>query len=327
MNDDMGKAKDRITQKFLTVNPEITIGQIKEILAKKAREFETIGYVYVEDNDKKLVGVVSLKQILQENSETLVKKIMETKIINVAEDTNQENAVYLALKHGLRSIPVVDKENHLLGIITHKTILSIFHHETRKDILRFGGVHHKIKEIESLETPVTRLVKARLPSLFIGLLGGLVAAAIISNFESFLNEYIILAAFIPVIVYLSDAIGTQSQTLIIRMLALEPKFSFRTYLSRELKIGALLGFIFAISLFAAAFFGWGTLDLGIVIGLSIFFSMIFQAFFSTYVSVLLEKSGIDPATASGPIATIISDITTIAIYFCLAVFLLQIFMK
>jgi magnesium transporter len=154
-----------------------------------------------------------------------------------------------------------------------------------------------------------------------------VAAAIISNFESFLNEYIILAAFIPVIVYLSDAIGTQSQTLIIRMLALEPKFSFRTYLSRELKIGALLGFIFAISLFAAAFFGWGTLDLGIVIGLSIFFSMIFQAFFSTYVSVLLEKSGIDPATASGPIATIISDITTIAIYFCLAVFLLQIFMK
>ncbi|NJS41355.1 AAA family ATPase [Candidatus Gracilibacteria bacterium] len=120
-------------------------------------------------------------------------------------------------------------------------------------------VVHKIREIESLETPVTRLVKARLPSLFIGLLGGLVAAAIISNFESFLNEYIVLASFIPVIVYLSDAIGTQSQTLIIRMLALEPQFSFRRYLSRELKIGALLGLIFAVSLFAAAFFWLGNI--------------------------------------------------------------------
>jgi magnesium transporter len=326
LNDDIGIARDRTTQKFLTVNPENTIGHIKEIFSKKAREFETIGYVYVVDNEQKLIGVVSLKQILQEKNETLVKKIMTTKIIHVEENSNQEDAVYLALKHGLRSIPVVDKENHLLGIITRKTILSIFNHETRKDILSLGGVHHKIKEIESLDTPVTRLVKARLPSLFIGLLGGLVAAAIITNFESFLNEYIVLASFIPVIVYLSDAIGTQSQILVIRMLALEPKFSFQRYLSRELKIGALLGLIFAISLFVAAFLGWGTLDLGIVIGTSIFLSMIFQAFFSTYVSVLLEKFGIDPATASGPIATIISDITTIAMYFGLAVFLLHFFM-
>jgi magnesium transporter len=92
---------------------------------------------------------------------------------------------------------------------------------------------------------------------------------------------------------------------------------------REVKIGSFLGFIFAVSLFAAAFFGWGKFNLGIVIGLSIFLSMITQAFFSTIISVLFKKFGIDPATSAGPIATIISDIMTISMYFAIAVSLLH----
>ena len=317
------KIKDQITKEILTINPENNVGYIKEILTKKARQFEIIGYVYVVDHAQKLVGVISLKEILQENNETLAEKLMIKDVISIREDAHQEKVVHLALKHGFWSIPVVDKEKHLLGVIPHKTILSIFHHEVREDVLRSGGIHHKIKEIESLQTPASRLVKARLPSLFIGLLGGLVAAAIISNFESFLNEYIILASFIPVIVYLSDAIGTQSQTLVIRMIALEPNFSLRHYMLREIKIGSLLGFIFAMSLFMAVSFGWGHFDLGIVIGSSIFLSMIFQTFFSTYVSIIFDKFGIDPATATGPIATIISDITTVVVYFGIAIALLH----
>ncbi|MEK6867168.1 MAG: magnesium transporter [Thermoproteota archaeon] len=323
MKNNLENIKNHIIKEILTVNPENNVGHIKEILAKKARQFEIIGYVYVVDHAQKLVGVISLKEILQANNESLSEKLMIKNIISIREDDHPEKVVHLALKYGFWSIPVVDKEKHLLGVIPHKTILSIFHHKVREDVLRSGGIHHKIKEIESLETPVSRLVRARLPSLFIGLLGGLVAAAIISNFESFLNEYIILASFIPVIVYLSDAIGTQSQTLVIRMIALEPNFSLRRYLFREIKIGSLLGFIFAISLFAAVFFGWGKLDLGIVIGSSIFLSMIFQTFFSTYISIIFEKFGIDPATATGPIATIISDITTIVAYFSIAVSLLH----
>ena len=323
MKNNLENIKNHIIKEILTVNPENNVGHIKEILAKKARQFEIIGYVYVVDHAQKLVGVISLKEILQANNESLSEKLMIKNIISIREDVHPEKVVHLALKYGFWSIPVVDKEKHLLGVIPHKTILSIFHHKVREDVLRSGGIHHKIKEIESLETPVSRLVRARLPSLFIGLLGGLVAAAIISNFESFLNEYIVLASFIPVIVYLSDAIGTQSQTLVIRMIALEPNFSLRRYLFREIKIGSLLGFIFAISLFAAVFFGWGKLDLGIVIGSSIFLSMIFQTFFSTYISIIFEKFGIDPATATGPIATIISDITTVVAYFSIAVSLLH----
>ena len=325
LKDNPENVKDHITKKILTVSPENNVGHIKEILTSKAKQFETIGYVYVVDNAQKLVGVISLKEILQENNEILAGKLLIKNVISIRDDVHQEKVIDLALKHGFWSIPVVDKENHLLGVITHQTILSIFHHKVREDVLRSSGIHHKIKEIESLQTPASRLVKARLPSLFIGLLGGLVAAAIISNFESFLNEYIILASFIPVIVYLSDAIGTQSQTLIIRMIALEPNFSLRRYMLREIKIGSLLGLIFGLSLFVAVSFGWGHFDLGIVIGSSIFLSMIFQTFFSTYVSIIFDKFGIDPATATGPIATIISDITTVVVYFRIAMSLLHSF--
>lgn len=314
----------KITKKFLAFLPSQTVEEVEKLLDVKAKEFETISYVYVVDENGVLLGVSSLKQILQAKPATRLEEIMNKNVISIKQHSHQEPVVYIALKHGLTAIPVVDNEKHLIGVIPHNTILSIFHHEAREDLFRFGGIHPKIKdEIESLKTPAARLVRARLPSLFIGLLGGLIAAAIISNFESFLNEYVILAAFIPVIVYLSDAIGTQSQTLVVRMLALEPNFSLRRYMFREITIGAFLGFIFAISLFAAASLGWGKFNLGIVIGLSIFLSMITQAFFSTIISVLFEKFGIDPATSAGPIATIISDIMTISMYFGIAVSLLH----
>lgn len=313
-----------MAKKFLAFLPSQTVGEIEDILDVKAKEFETIGYVYTVDENGVLRGVSSLKHVLQAAPTTRLEEIMNTDVISIKQHSHQERVVYLALKHGLMTIPVVDDENHILGVIPHNTILSIFHHESREDFLRFGGIHPKIKEeIESLKTPAARLVRARLPSLFIGLLGGLIAAAIISNFESFLNEYIILASFIPVIVYLSDAIGTQSQTLVVRMLALEPNFSLRRYMFREITIGSFLGLVFAASLFAAALLGWGKFDLGIVIGTSIFLSMVTQAFFSTYISVLFEKFGIDPATSAGPIATIISDIVTISMYFGIAVSLLH----
>jgi len=317
------KAVNRITTKFLSVLPTENTENIKKILSKKAKQFETIDYVYVVDQNKVLLGVASLKEILQAHDESKIEDVMIKNIVSTKSHINQEKAVYLALKHGLLSIPVVDKENHLLGIITHKTILSIFHQETREDVLRVGGIHHKIKEIESLKTPVSKLVRARLPSLFLGLLGGLVAATIISNFESVLSTYLALAAFIPVIVYLSDAVGTQSQTLVVRLMALEPGFSIRRYLVREIKIGTVLGAIFSVTLFAAGFFGVGHVELGIAIGISIFISMIFQTFFSTYISMIFEKFRVDPAVASGPIATIISDVTTIAMYFGIATTLLN----
>jgi magnesium transporter len=231
----------------------------------------------------------------------------------------------LVLKNRLKSIPVVDSQNHLTGVVPYDAILDIFHHEFREDILRSGGIHHHIKEIEDIATPVSKLVRARLPSLALGLIGGLFTAFIVSGFESILSSYFVLASFIPVMIYLSDAVGTQSQTLIVRMIALEPEFSIRRYLAREIRVGGTLGAIFALLLFVAASLGWGPLHAGAIIGLSMLVSMIFQSFISTYLAISLVKLKVDPAVASGPLTTIISDITTLTLYFSIASLLLGFF--
>lgn len=147
----------------------------------------------------------------------------------------------MVLDYKLKAIPVINNKNHLVGVVPYPAIINIFHNEFREDILKSGGIHHHIREIEDITTSAKRLIKARLPSLIVGLLESLLAAYVIRGFEDILSSYLALAASIPMIVYLSDAVGTQSQTLIVRLIALEPNFSFQNYMSRELKIGSILG--------------------------------------------------------------------------------------
>jgi magnesium transporter len=315
----------KITTKFISVLGSELIADVRRTITTRSTEFDLIDYVYVVNDRNQLEGVASLKEILQAPDDTEVRHIMKKNPVTVDFHTDQEKMVYLVIKHSLKAMPVVDEDNHLKGIVPYDTILSIFHHEFREDILRSGGIHHHIKEIEELTTPVSKLVRARLPSLVLGLLGGLLAAYIVSDFEEVIGSYLVLAAFIPVMVYLSDAVGTQSQTLIVRMIALEPEFSVRKYLTRELKIGSVLGITFAVILFAAATLGWGSLNLGLVIGSAMFFSILFQAFIATFLSARLAKSNIDPALASGPLTTIISDITSLTMYFGIASAMLMYF--
>ena len=317
----------RITQKFLSVLENETIGSIRKLVSTRAKECDVIDYVYVVDKENILRGVISLKEILQTlDSELQVKSAMKKKVISVDFHADQEKIVQIVVKQKLKAIPVVDDAaGHLRGVVPYDAILSVFHHEFREDILKSAGIHHGFKEIEELSTPALRLVRARIPSLVAGLLGGLLAAAIIGGFEELLSSYIILAAFIPVMIYLSDAVGTQSQTLAVRMIALEPAFSVVKYLLRELKVGSAIAGVFALLLFMASVLGWSApLQIGVAIAASIFGSIIFQCFLATYLSIALSKLRIDPATTSGPLTTVISDITTLVMYFAMASALLQI---
>lgn len=311
------------TSKFLAVEKDETAANVKKIIMDRTKEFEVIDDIYVVNKNNILEGAVSLRDLLQAPNETKLEEIMKKDIASVRYHSHQERVIQLALKNDLKAVPVVDKENRLLGVIPHNTILDIFHHEFREDILSSGGIHHKVKEIEEITTPVSRLIKARLPSLILGLVGGLIAAYIVSSFEEVLRTYLVLAAFMPVMIYLSDAVGTQSQTLVVRMISMEPKFSLKRYLTREIKIGASLGSIFAVLLFIATILGWGPLSFGVIIGIAMFTSMLTQAFIATYLSITLTKFHVDPAVASGPIATIISDITTVIVYFSIAAVLLE----
>ncbi|MDH5438190.1 MAG: magnesium transporter [Candidatus Bathyarchaeota archaeon] len=162
------------------------------------------------------------------------------------------------------------------------------------------------------------MIKTRLPWLMIGVLGGTITASIVSSFENVLSILLALAAFAPVLAYMSDAVGTQSETLTVRSIALDPKLSLKSYFLRELLVAVSLALACGFLIAAVAVIGWHNPLLGLIVGLSMFLSILAAVFISTSFPFLFKKLDLDPAIASGPLATMISDIASVVIYFDVA---------
>ena len=315
-----------MTTQIPLTSKEKTIGEVQDLLFKKMKKLETINYIYVIDENRKLIGVFSVKEVFRKPKETKVADIMEKKLIKCRISTDQERVAILALKNNLKAIPVVDKEETLLGVVTSDTILNVLHEEHVEDILLAGGINPVDKTIREITTASTGiLVRARLPWLLLGLLGGFLAAKVIGFFENTLRNQILLALFIPVIVYISDAVATQTETLIIRGIALYPKISLKKYFLREIKIGSLLALILGGILATTVAFWWQEISLGIILGLAMFLTVSLSVVVAMLIPIILQKLKKDPAIGSGPLATIITDVLSITIYFLIANFLLNIF--
>ncbi len=316
-------AGSRLVSAFPRAKIGNTIGSIEQILADKAKDFETIDYVYVIDEDNVLKGVISIKEIHSSKKDAEIEDVMAKKLVVAHPLTDQERLVYLALSNGIKSIPVVDKQKRLLGIVPFNTILTIFNEEVREDIFKFGGIFHKIgKEYTTIKASASTMIKTRLPWLLIGVLGGTFTASIITNFENVLSALLALAAFAPVLTYLSDAVGTQSETLTVRSIALDPKLSLKSYFLREFAVAIILALVCGGLLSTVALFGWQDPVLGLIVGTSMFLSILVAVFISTGFPFIFKKVNLDPAVASGPFATMISDVATMTIYFATASLLL-----
>lgn len=189
-----------MVQDVPTINHDKTIGDVDEMLSKKASDVLTINYIHVIDSDKHLIGIFSIREIFRFSKETPINKIYHKKIITALPETDKEQVAMLALKNNLKSIPVVDKNNVFLGVIPNDTIMKTLYEEMTEDIMHISGISQDISCNESL--PVIKTMKRRLPWLVIGMMGGILAAGIVGIFEEMLSNYIILAAFIPLIVYM-----------------------------------------------------------------------------------------------------------------------------
>lgn len=323
--------KETVEYKMCTQFPRIhmgsTIGDVEKMLSLKANTFETLDYIYVVDESNKLNGVISIKQVLSiGDHETKVEDVMHRDLVIVTPKTDEERIVYLALSHGLKALPVVDDENHLMSIVPYDEILKTFNQEVKKNIFRFGGLFHRVgEEYTSINSSASLMMRSRLPWLIVGVLGGTAAASVVTSFEEVLSKFLVLAAFIPVLVYMSDAVGTQSEALIIRSIALEPELPLGGYIIREIKIAAMLAVVCGGLISIVAIIGWGTYFLGAIVGISMLLSIIVAVIISTLLPMIFKRFNYDPAVATGPLATIISDITTLGIYFLVAIILLDFF--
>lgn len=306
------------------VQMDWTVEKTREYFARNISEFESIRYLYVVDSKNKLVGVASLKDIYRHMPKKKIFDVCKKQpLIYAKPDTDQGRVVYLALKNNIKAVPVVDEDLTLLGVVPSDRIMAILYHEAHNSVLRFAGIGGRSVNFDSvMSTPIIVSFKHRIPWLLLGIFGGILSAQIIGQFEATLEQNLILAAFIPLIVYISDAVGTQMEAYIIREIALEEEFSFLPYFIKQLLTTSLIGGVCGLVLFGIVSITYQSPSLALILGSSLFIAVNSAIFTGMVVPYVLSKVKIDPASASGPIATIIQDILSVVIYFSVASLLL-----
>ena len=289
------------------------------------RDAEMVFYIYVTDDDNSLVGIASLRALATNNPKIKLKEIMVKKVHKVRPETDQEEVAQLVAQYNYLAVPVVDADNILLRIVTVDDVIDVIRKEATEDFLKMAGVG---KDREILLKSSWDNAKIRTPWLLASWVGGIVASYVIGNFEYMLENIIILASFIPIIIGMGGNVGTQSSTIIVRGMA-TGRINIGNELMKiikELKTGLILGVLYGIML--GIFGSFRFLDtnplIGIVVGLSICSSMIIAIGVGTLTTLVLRKLDIDPAIALGPFVTTNIDILGVLIYFSIAGFLLQI---
>ncbi len=307
---------------IFTLYQDITCGDALSTLQDQ-QDAEMVFYLYITDEDNSLVGVASLRALATTPSNTLLKDIMERRVHSVRPETDQEDVAQIVAQYNYLAVPVVDGDNHLLGIVTVDDVVDVIREEATEDFLQMAGAG---KDREILLKSSWENAKVRLPWLFASWIGGIIAAYIIGTYEHMLESIIALAAFIPVIIGMGGNIGTQSSTIVVRGMAtgrIEIGNELKVLL-KELKVGLILGILYGIMLgiFANLKFLGSDPMLGVVVGLSICSSMFLAAAVGTFTPLILRKLDIDPAVATGPFVTTSIDILGVLLYFIIAGLLL-----
>jgi magnesium transporter len=317
-------AAHRMTTKVPTARLDETLGEIDQRIAEDIDRLKSINYIYVLDAHGHLVGLLSMSDLYRHAPTVVAGAVCKrAPIVHVRAESHQERAAYLALQHNLKAIPVVDGEHTFLGAIPSDAILTILHKEMHEDYFRLVGVRHPHAVSSSvMELSLGQSLRHRLPWLLIGLLGGLLSAYVIDLFESTLAEHLVLASFIPLVVYMSGAVAVQTQAYIIRDIALGRVESFTRYLVRQLSIVFLIALTIGVILTGAAYLIHGHAGVSITLGLTLAIAIGSSVFTGLLTPFLFNRAHLDPADASGPITTIIQDLLSVAIYLGIATLLL-----
>lgn len=292
---------------------------IKMLSGKK---WDSTHNVYVVDSKNKLRGVVHMWALFRAGPATKASEIMLPASYTLNPKDDQEKAVYHAIKEDVISIPVVDNQGQLMGVVTAHSIIDVMHDEHVEDTLITAGIRSKGSGIIKLATERTfRVVKSRAPWLLFGLSVGLGLGFITSLFEESLKTNVAIAFFVPVIAYIADSVGTQSETIAIRAIA-TLKIDFRMYLLRELSVGIVLGAMVGVLGGVGASLIAHSLQVGIVVATALFLASSIAAVLATIIPIIFKRLGKDPALGSGPLATAFQDAISVTVYLLLALWLL-----
>jgi magnesium transporter len=306
-----------MTNEFIAYLPDITVKDAIERFKKDAEKIETVYYIYITDEHERLLGVISLREILLSEPTYKLSDIMVKKLLTVTQDVDVNIVSEMLSKYNLVALPVVDKDGHLLGIVTVDDVLDIVEKEATEDIYRVAGTS-EIKYGNIEDASPLEVVKNRIPWLLLCLVGGLISSLVIGKFEATLASVVIIAAFIPVIMGMAGNTGLQVSTTMVRSIALNSIHNFWKYTTKEVLSGLIIAFTTGIIIAIAAFLLKGMPMLGVVVGLSMFLSITTSTFLAILTPAIANKAGIDPAVTAGPFVTVFNDILGLTIYFTVA---------
>ncbi|GGJ95119.1 magnesium transporter MgtE [Lentibacillus kapialis] len=310
-----------MTTEFVAVYESKTVQDTMQYLKAEAPEAETIYYLYVVDEDKHLVGVVSLRDLIIAEPDMRVADVMSEKVLSVSVAKDQEEVARMIRDYDFLAIPVVDFQNHLLGIITVDDILDVMEEEAGEDYSMLAGVSDK----DSPKDSAFISAKKRLPWLVILLFLGMLTASLIGQFEEALEQVAVLAIFIPLLAGMAGNTGTQALAVAVRGLSTGDygKQGKLRLMFREASTGLINGIVCGTLLTGIVYFWQDDIYLGMLVGFSIMVILVIATLAGALVPIFMDRLNIDPAVASGPFITTINDIISILIYFGLATMFMQ----
>ncbi|MGM8212686.1 magnesium transporter [Virgibacillus sp. W0430] len=305
-----------MTTEFVAVYKSYTVKETMQQMKKQAPNAETIYYMYVLDENKHLVGVLSLRDLIIADEEEYISTIMSEHVVSVSVGRDQEEIAQMMRDYDFLALPVVDFQNHLLGIITVDDILDVMDEEASDDYSKLAA----ISDVDRPDDGPVKSAKKRLPWLIILLFLGMLTASLIGSFEETLEQVAVLAIFIPLIAGMAGNTGTQSLAVAVRGLATGDygKQGKMKLIAREATTGLITGFVCGTVISIVIYLWKGELFLGILVGISIMATLIIATLSGALIPIVMDRLNIDPAVASGPFITTLNDITSVLIYFGMA---------
>jgi magnesium transporter len=309
-----------MTTEYIVLPANFTADEAIKKLRRIAPDAETVYYLYVVDKLGKLIGVLSLRDLIVASPETKIHEIMFERVVSVPVDMDQEKVARIMEKYDFLAIPVVDHDNKLVGIVTVDDAMDVLNEEASEDIVKFGGISGNEPVVLDLRVNSLEAAKKRIPWLALLLFIGFISSSIISRFEETLQAVVILAAFIPVMAGMAGNTGTQSLAVVVRGLA-TGHFTSQDALKliqREAGVGLIIGTINGILISLIVAIWQHNLVLGFIIGFALWITLFFATLVGTIIPLIMTKIKVDPAVASGPFITTVNDILGLTIYFTIA---------
>ncbi|RMF91696.1 MAG: magnesium transporter [Methanobacteriota archaeon] len=311
-----------MTTEVLYLREDMTVKEAMGYIKKKAKEFETIYYVYLVDREKRLTGVASLRDLVLAPSKALLKEISNPDVISVRPEMDQEEVARLIARYDFFGLPVVDDRGTLLGMVTIDDVVDVIMDEATEDITKIGGTL-PLKETYLFSSPY-QLVKSRIVWLLLLFVAASITSRIISGFQEMLTSFVALAFFIPLIIDTGGNTGSQASTLVIRGMATGEvkKGLLLKVLARELFVGIMLGLLVAVAGLALAYTIGVSSLVAVTVGATIVAVVFISNLLGTLLPMIIRRLGLDPAVISAPLLTTIVDALGLLIYFSMAKLLL-----